>query len=129
MDAVSCWVTRSDDDGATWSEPVNITATTKKPHWTGVAHGPGVGIQTRSGRFVVPCNQYVDRRSCFVITSDDHGKTWAMGGEVGHDVSETQVVELADGQLMLNIRNHNPGKHRRGVATSSDGGKTWKNLS
>ena len=125
MDAVTCWVTCSADDGATWSEPVNITATTKRPHWTGVAHGPGVGIQTRSGRFVIPCNQYVDDRTCFVITSDDHGKTWAMGGEVGHNVSETQVVELADGQLMLNIRNHNPGKRRRGVATSSDGGKTW----
>ncbi|MBM4047578.1 MAG: exo-alpha-sialidase, partial [Planctomycetes bacterium] len=58
-DAVSCWVTHSADDGVTWSKPVNITQTTKKPHWTGVAHGPGVGIQTRAGRFVVPCNQYV----------------------------------------------------------------------
>jgi sialidase-1 len=124
MDAVTCWVTHSADDGATWSAPVNITQTTKKPHWTGIAHGPGVGIQTRSGRFVIPCNQYVDNRMCLVITSDDHGKTWEMGGEVGPAMSESQVAELADGALMLNMRSYR-GKHCRAVAVSGDGGKTW----
>ncbi|MBM4086216.1 MAG: exo-alpha-sialidase [Planctomycetes bacterium] len=126
-DAVSCWVTHSADDGVTWSKPVNITQTTKKPHWTGVAHGPGVGIQTRAGRFVVPCNQYVDGRSCLVIYSDDHGQTWQMGGEVGPGMSESQVVELADGTLILNMRSTR-GKHRRAIATSADGGKSWSPL-
>ena len=124
MDAVTCWVTHSDDDGATWSEPVNITATTKKPHWTGIAHGPGVGIQTRSGRLVIPCNQYVDGRACLVAYSDDQGKTWRIGGEVGPDMSECQVVQLAGGRLMLNMRSYR-GKHCRAIATSADGGATW----
>ena len=54
-DSVTAWVTTSTDEGATWSKPVDITAMTKKPEWTMIAHGPGVGIQTRSGRLVVPC--------------------------------------------------------------------------
>lgn len=124
MDAVTCWVTHSEDEGATWSEPVNLTPTTKKPHWTGLAHGPGVGIQTQSGRLVVPCNQYEDGRACLVAYSDDRGKSWQVGGEVGPDMSESQVVELADGTLMLNMRSYR-GKHCRATATSNDGGATW----
>ncbi|MFQ5810826.1 MAG: exo-alpha-sialidase, partial [Armatimonadota bacterium] len=127
MDAVSCWVTSSADDGATWTEPVNITATAKKPHWTGIAHGPGVGIQTRTGRLVIPCNQLEDGRTCFVTYSDDHGATWQLGGEVGPKMSESQVVELADGTLMLNMRSYR-GKHRRAVATSTNGGETWSDI-
>ncbi|MFW6163849.1 MAG: exo-alpha-sialidase, partial [Planctomycetota bacterium] len=127
MNAVTVWETHSADDGATWSEPRNITATTKKPQWTGIAHGPGVGIQTRSGRLVVPCNHYSSGRRCVLIWSDDHGKTWQLGGETGPKMSESQVVELADGTLMLNMRSYR-GKHRRAVATSTDGGKTWSEI-
>lgn len=123
-DSVTCWVTTSRDDGATWSAPVDITATTKRSHWPGIAHGPGVGIQLRSGRLVVPCNEYADGCRCLVIYSDDHGKTWRMGGTTGPRMSESQVVELADGRLMINMRS-NRGKHCRAVAFSSDAGATW----
>jgi len=126
-DAVSCWGTHSTDDGATWSEPVNITATTKKPYRTGFAHGPGVGIQTQSGRLIVSCNQYEDGHRCLIIYSDDHGKTWQMGGETGPAVDESQVVELADGRLMLNMRSTR-GKRCRAIATSTDGGQTWSDI-
>ena len=80
MDSVTAWVTSSTDDGATWSEPVNITKMVKKPEWRSIIHGPGVGIQTRSGRFVVPCLQLNEWRS-FVIYSDDQGRTWHRGGQ------------------------------------------------
>ena len=127
MNAVTVWETHSSDEGATWSEPRNITAMTKKPAWTGVAHGPGVGIQTRSGRLVVPCNHYANNRWAFVIFSDDHGATWQIGGEVGPKMSESQVVQRADGSLMLNMRSYR-GRHRRAVATSTDSGKTWSEI-
>lgn len=39
-------------------------------------------------------------------------------------VSECQVAELADGRLMLNMR-ENTGQSCRAVATSDDGGQTW----
>jgi len=127
MNAVTVWETHSTDDGATWSKPRNITATAKKADWTGIAHGPGVGIQTRSGRLVIPCNHYSKGRRCVLIWSDDHGKTWQLGGETGPKMSESQVVELADGTLMLNMRSYR-GKHRRAIATSTDGGRTWSEI-
>lgn len=40
------WVVRSEDDGETWSAPLEITASVKRPGWTWYATGPGVGIQT-----------------------------------------------------------------------------------
>ena len=104
LDSITGWFTTSRDDGATWSEPINVTATTKQPEWAGFAHGPGVGIQTRSGRLIVPGNHYYDNRRCFVIYSDDHGQSWQLGGQIGPKVSECQVVELADGRLLLNMR-------------------------
>src|SRR5262245_51998652 len=53
------WVTNSTDDGATWTKPVEITRDTKKPDWTWYATGPGIGIQLRSGRLLVPCDNKV----------------------------------------------------------------------
>lgn len=123
-DSITGWFTTSRDDGASWSEPVNVTATTKQPEWAGFAHGPGVGIQTRSGRLIIPGNHYYDNRRCFVIFSDDRGQTWKLGGQIGPKVSECQVVELADGRLLLNMRSYR-GNHCRAVAYSSDGGLTW----
>jgi sialidase-1 len=127
------WVTRSDDDGATWSRPVEITKDVKKPNWTWYGTGQGVGIQTRSGRLVLPgeAREAQTRKSLsLVFASDDHGKTWKLGGTVGDSFGESQVVELADGTLLLNMRNHDvrqpsQAKTERGVALSKDGGWTW----
>ena len=136
-DSVTAWVMTSDDEGATWSTPVDITAMTKKPEWTRLCHGPGVGIQTRSGRLVIPCWRTVpDGADSWnhVIYSDDHGKTWQLSdNEVGPGVNENQLVELTDGTLLLNMRTDASQKSNgewivkgwRAGATSKDGGKTW----
>ena len=50
-----------------------------------------------------------------------------MGGETGPAMSESQVVELADGRLMLNMRSDR-GKRRRAVAVSADAGATWSDI-
>lgn len=130
-DSITTWITTSKDEGATWSTPVDITAMTKKPEWTETLHGPGVGIQTRSGRLVIPCAEIKQVDGTwgtawnFVIYSDDHGKTWQMSdNEVGPGVNESQVVELVDGTLLLNMRSDGNKGCRIG-ATSKDGGKTW----
>ncbi|MEA1949865.1 MAG: sialidase family protein, partial [Planctomycetota bacterium] len=131
-DSITTWIMSSKDEGATWSTPVDITATTKKPEWTEACHGPGVGIQMRSGRIIIPCFQsQLDGPGRgtswnFSIYSDDQGKTWRLSdNEAGPGVNETQVVELADGKLLLNMRSVNPKKGCRLGATSKDGGKTW----
>jgi sialidase-1 len=121
------WVTKSTDDGATWAKPVEITAQVKRPEWTWFATGPGVGIQLRDGRLVIPCDNKVAgtrARQSHVIYSDDKGTTWKLGGVVGPNCNESQVLERSDGSLLLNMRSYRANK-RRLVATSSDGGLTW----
>lgn len=127
------YVTRSKDDGATWSEPREITATTKLPNWTWYATGPGAGIQLESkkhkGRLVIPCDHIEAKTKHYyshVIYSDDHGETWQLGGRTPqHQVNECQVIELSNGHLMLNMRNYDRSKKQRQVAISKDGGATW----
>jgi sialidase-1 len=117
------WVTKSTDDGVSWSKPVEITPDVKRPSWTWYATGPGVGIQLKSGRLVVPCDhQVADSRvqEAHVVVSDDGGKIWKLGGVVGPQCNESQAVELKNGPLMLNIRSYR-GSHRRLVALSGDG--------
>ena len=126
------YVTHSTDDGRTWAKPTQITETTKKPHWRWYATGPGVGIQLRSGRLLVPCDTSIhdDGKHPYrshVIYSDDHGKTWKLGGVLGEKTNECQAVELADGAVLLNMRSYH-GKNRRAVATSTDGGVTWSKV-
>ena len=129
-DSVTTWVTISNDEGAAWSAPVDITAMTKKPEWTRTIHGPGRGIQMRSGRIIIPCCENKPNGVWwnFTIYSDDHGKTWHLSdNEVGPGVDESQLVELTDGSLFLNMRSSR-GKGCRAGATSKDGGKTWSEI-
>jgi sialidase-1 len=124
------WVTKSSDDGVTWSKSADITKDVKAADWTWYATGPGVGIQTKSGRLVIPCDNYIagsKAQQSHVIFSDDKGKTWRLGGAVGPHCDESQVVELADGSLMLNIRSYR-GRNRRLVTISKDRGETWSKL-
>jgi sialidase-1 len=122
------WAMKTTDDGVTWSTPVEITASVKQPDWTWYATGPGIGIQTRSGRLVIPANHAeagsgVHRSHMFF--SDDGGRHWSLGASSDPGTNESQVVELADGRLKLNMRNHPPKPENfRMVATSRDRGRT-----
>jgi len=121
------WVTKSTDDGVTWSKPIDITGTTKPTNWTWYATGPGVGIQSKSGRLLIPCDYNLAMskvRRSHVIFSDDHGANWKLAGTIGDDCNECQVVELADSTLLMNMRSYH-GKNRRALSTSHDGGMTW----
>ena len=128
------YLTSSDDDGQTWAPLQEISSTTRQPHWRWYATGPGVGIQlTRgphAGRLVIPAN-HSDHSdpTCHpyrshVVLSDDHGKTWRLGGILAEKTNESTVAELSDGRVLNNMRSYH-GQHRRAVATSDDGGETW----
>jgi sialidase-1 len=122
------WVMKSTDEGVTWSAPVEITASVKHPDWTWYATGPGVGIQTSGGRFVIPANHAevgTGVHRSHLVLSEDRGVTWRLGASADEGTNESQVVELADGRLMLNMRNHPPKPENfRLIATSPDGGRT-----
>jgi len=125
------FITHSDDDGKTWSKPREITRQAKKPGWHWYATGPGAGaIQlTRGkhkGRVIVPCDTSVGRSYySHIIYSDDDGENWKVGAVSPVGLNECQAVELANGDVMINSRNHRHAAYFRGVNVSHDGGETF----
>ncbi len=135
---------RSDDDGKTFSTPVDITEAAHdfrrgwagegqagKYGWNVVAPGPGHGIQLASGRLLSTIwmsPHYRHRPSAAAtIYSDDHGKSWKSGALLPQNLvnpSEHAALELADGRVMLNIRSEG-AEHRRAIAYSPDGISNW----
>ncbi len=123
MQTIARW---SDTGGQSWSEPLDLTAVARDMNdngWRASVPGPGGAIQTRNGRLLVP--MWKTPFANLAIFSDDHGLTWQRGqivpGKQGGD--ENQIVELADGRLLMDIR-QNSGPHRW-LAESLDGGRTW----
>ncbi|MBI9016908.1 MAG: exo-alpha-sialidase [Phycisphaerae bacterium] len=126
---------KSDDDGKTWSKPINITKQVKKPQWCLLLQGPGKGFTMRDGTLILPA-QYQDTlenhripHSTFIY-SKDHGKTWEIATGAKPDTTEAQLVELDNGSLMINMRdNRNRGdkskNNGRAIFTTNDMGKTW----
>lgn len=133
-------VTKSVDDGVSWSKPIDITKDVKKPDWGWYATGPGVGIQLQhgqhKGRLVIPCD-HRDKSASYshIFYSDDHGESWQLGGTVSMYTNECQLVELANGDLLINMRN-NWGRdggqlengNMRAISRSQDGGETWSEV-
>lgn len=132
-DSRRIYVLSSDNDGISWSAPKEITSSVKHPDWTWYATGPCHGIQLQSkkykGRLVVSANHMVAGTKTYhsqLIYSDDKGETWKLGGIVSkHGGNESSVVELENGDLMLNMRNYNREESKsRSYVISKDGGKT-----
>lgn len=150
-DYARAFTMHSDDDGATWSSPVEITGVFERFRrdypWRVCATGPGHGLQLRNGRMIVPVwlsdgsgtemGKHRGHRPSLVtlVYSDDGGITWERGAIVcrhGEEVagvtvvnpSETIAVELTDGRVMFNVRSES-AIHRRLVMTSRDGVSQW----
>lgn len=133
------FVCYSDDDGLSWSKPVDMSESGREPSWGWYATGPGIGIQLKTGphrgRLVIPANHSYDDPDgnlhdgpfgygAHVLFSDDHGRTWKRSSPIRPGCNESQVAELPDGRLILNMRSYNE-KHCRAVSFSSDGGESW----
>ncbi len=125
-------ITHSSDDGKTWARPVDITGDVKKAGWGWYATGPGHGIQLSGGRLLIPSDcgdspgfgDWDKKGHSLVFYSDDHGKTWKLGGVTDAGMNECEAVELADGSVLLSMRNYFD-RDQRAFSRSSDGGLTW----
>ncbi len=128
---------RSDDDGVSWSAPREITNVflpfRDRFCWTVLSTGLGHSIQLSSGRLVVPIWISDNVRPTHgpgraaTLYSDDGGLTWLAGDLLFDNIpslNEAELVELADGRVLINMRNASP-KYRRAIATSPDGSANW----
>ncbi|WP_254510592.1 sialidase family protein [Anatilimnocola floriformis] len=132
---------RSEDDGLSFSKPIDLTAVVEKLRpsydWQSLAVGPGHGIRLQNGRLLAAIwlstgNGGHAHRPSVVSTvySDDDGKTWQLGDIVANETkplvnpNESILIELADGRVMINMRSESP-EHRRAVSISPDGSTKW----
>lgn len=111
--------THSDDDGLTWSAPVDLTPQVKAREWRALFATSGTHFVTSKGRYLVPLvvrdgDGQLAARNAF---SDDSGRSWQVSSAIAPASDESKVVELANGTLLQNMRN---GK-RRLTARSLDG--------
>lgn len=126
-----CWIVRSTDEAATWSEPVLITSSRSRSNATWLT-------QTKSGRLVLPTEywfQQPDDRGigiCTSLYSDDEGRSWReskdtlwvweSGGAWQGACEVPTVAETADGRLLMFMRTW---YQRIAQSYSKDGGQTW----
>ncbi len=134
-------LTKSTDDGLTWSGPVNITKQIKDPSWQLLLQGPGKGITLADGTLVFPAQFKADlgekaldggQYTCHstIVYSTDGGESWHIGTGAKSNTSEAQLIQLTDGSLMLNMRDDRNRQEKgetngRAMAVTTDLGKTW----
>lgn len=118
-------VSTSDDEGETWSDPVDVTSQVKDESWPAVFASSGHGVQTRSGRLLQPIvvRDAHDQHHSAAIYSDDHGKTWHTSDLLSPGTDETKITELPDGRVVHNSRSVDGGTRLRSV--SHDGGVSY----
>lgn len=123
----------SDDDGITWSEPINITQQIKKYDWRMTFQGPGRGITMKDGTLVIPIqHQEGDSKNMHglyplnsgIAYSTDHGLTWHAHNFAHTITSESAVAEIEPGVLLLTMRDETDSHYRRNFITT-DLGRTW----
>ncbi len=122
----------STDAGISWLAITDITDQVNPQGWSGYMTGPGQGIQLRlgdhAGRLIVPCTHQDenDESIAHLIVSDDRGSTWQLAEGMIPGYVHSQVLEQADGDLLLSLA---PGSdtepHHRFMAISNDGGRSW----
>ncbi|XP_077197301.1 sialidase-3-like isoform X4 [Paroedura picta] len=135
-----CYVS-SQDGGRTWSQLTDLTNQVigeDVKNWATFAVGPGHGLQTRSGRLVIPAYTYYTYKRCcslpiccctkprcFVFYSDDSGQSWARGQLVSTlRAGECQVAELTrqDNSQVLYCNSRSTEGYRVEAFSTDDGG-------
>jgi sialidase-1 len=126
-------IVKSEDNGKTWSKPVNITRQCKQEDWWLWAPAPGQGITLRDGTIIFPTQGRDKTGKAFsnITYSKDGGKTWFTSKRAFKEsTTENMAVELSDGAIMLNMR-YNKNKTDTGdtngrvIAITRNMGEDW----
>ena len=125
-------ITKSTDDGRTWSEPINLTEMCKDPKWWLWAPAPGHGITLKDGTLVIPTQGRDENGLPFsnITYSKDGGESWKTSNPASHNTTECMAVELSNGHIMLNIRDNKNREDKsetngRKIMITEDLGETW----
>lgn len=100
------WYCRSDDDGVTWTTPINKMSQVGGPARSMMGCGPGHGICLDDGTLVVTAWALGGDAgySVYPLYSKDNGETWKFGKKASQNKDESCIVELSDGSVMINSR-------------------------
>lgn len=128
------FVLHSDDHGASWSAPTPLADA--QTHGSGVTSGTMLRVRF-PGRLLAPrradCCDCSGVARSFLLISDDRGASWRAGRRLPLGTTESAVVELPNGSVLLTSRalrgraSGHRGK-RRLFARSDDGGETWASV-
>ncbi len=128
----------SDDDGISWSEPIDVSSFTNPGYHNAFAFGPGHGIVTKDGTLLVPVWMVPKHfeapeksHAPSVIStfySKDNGETWSLGDilHTTEDVvcpNETVAALTSCGDVYMNIRHKGTC---RAKAYSKNGFSDWE---
>ncbi|GAB2937066.1 exo-alpha-sialidase [Streptomyces mayteni] len=141
------YLSYSDDDGRTWSEPRSLAAELRPDDWdswyaTGPVHGIQLARGADAGRLVFTINaeswgdEGVTASHVALAYSDDGGDNWRLGAVDSHPVaadrtyrqrpSESTLAELPDGSIYINGREQGgTDLGHRSHAWSRDGGESF----
>ncbi|XP_010775331.1 sialidase-3-like [Notothenia coriiceps] len=113
-----CYV-KTTDNGQSWSDETDLThSLVEIKHWATFAVGPGHGLQTESGRLIVPVYAYVSGKSsaphAVSLYSDDKGETWKFGKMLKNESLECQMAEYFDhsGNSLIYCNARTKGSYR-----------------
>ena len=130
---IRSYISKSYDNGQTWTEPEDIThfifgaecVVPEHQSWRASFFGSGNGLRTSTGRimFVAAIREgSAQSLNNYAVYSDDNGLTWHVSGRASVGGDEAKVTELEDGRILMSIRHAG----NRWYNLSEDGGETWQ---
>ena len=130
---IRSYISKSYDNGQTWTEPEDIThfifgdncIIPEHQTWRASFFGSGNGLRTSTGRimFVAAIREgSAQSLNNYAVYSDDNGETWHVSGRASVGGDEAKVTELVDDRILMSIRHAG----NRWYNISEDGGETWQ---